>query len=110
MQPVERRRISRSGGLPLLPASKDIVLRVMLWAMLVICAAMLFATLSEAWALSTAQEQVQTESTRNAALRQDVTNTQRALQQAQSPAMIEREARQWGYIRPGEVPVILVQP
>jgi hypothetical protein len=74
---------------------------------MVICGALLMATLSEVWTRSTVDAQFAAARARNAALRQDVANTQRAIQQAESPATIEREARSWGYIRPGDHPVLV---
>ncbi len=82
--------------------------RTLFWAAMVICGALLVATLSEAWTRTNVDAQVAAAQARNAALRQDVANTQRAIQQAESPATIEREARSWGYIRPGDHPVLVV--
>ena len=85
-------------------------MRVLLWAMLVIFGALLVATLSEMLAASEAEAQTRAVAARNAALRQDIATTQRAIAAAQQPATIEREARGWGYIRPGDHPIIVVVP
>jgi cell division protein FtsB len=84
--------------------------RVLLWAMLVIFGALLVATLSEMLAASDAEAQARAVAARNAALRQDIAATQRAVAAAQQPATIEREARGWGYIRPGDHPIVVVIP
>lgn len=102
MQPLEHRRIIEQGRRPVLGA------RTLLWAILCVCAALVIATLGEAWTNASAQTQVQAAHARNAALRHDITATQHAIQLAQSPAEIERAARRWGYIRPGDRPVIVV--
>lgn len=81
---------------------------MLLWALLVICGALLVATLSELLAASDADAQARAVAARNAALRQDIAATQRAVAAAQQPATIEREARDWGYIRPGDQPIIVV--
>ncbi len=92
------------------PPRAALATRTLLWAVMVICGALLVATLSEAWTRSNVESQVAAARARNAALRQDVAHTQQAVQQAQSPATIEREARAWGYIRPGDHPVLVVAP
>lgn len=92
------------------PPRTSLATRTLLWAAIVICGALLVATLSEAWTRSGVDAQVAAAQARNAALRQDVANTQRAIQQAQSPATIERTARAWGYIRPGDHPILVIAP
>ncbi|HST88622.1 MAG TPA: septum formation initiator family protein [Ktedonobacterales bacterium] len=84
--------------------------RVLLWAMLVIFGALLVATLSEMLAASDAEAQAHAVAARNATLRHDIAATQHAVATAQQPATIEREARGWGYIRPGDHPIIVVVP
>ena len=90
------------------PPRRPLARRTMLWAVLVMCGALLVAILSEAWTRSGVDAQMAAAQARNAALRQDVVATQHAVQQAQSPDAIEREARAWGYIRPGDHPVLVV--
>jgi cell division protein FtsB len=82
--------------------------QTMIWAILFIAAALLVATLSEAWTRADAEAQVQAAQARNAALRQDVAATQQAITLAQADQEIERAARRWGYIRSGDTPVIVV--
>ncbi len=84
--------------------------RVLLWAMLVIFGALLVATLSEMLAASDAEAQAHAVAARNATLRHDIAAIQHAVAAAQQPATIEREARGWGYIRPGDHPIIVVVP
>jgi cell division protein FtsB len=90
------------------PPRAPLAARTLFWAAMVICGALLVSTLSEAWTRTNVDAQVTAARARNAALRQDVANTQRAIQQAQSPVTIEREARSWGYARPGDHPVLVV--
>lgn len=102
MQPLEHQRIIGPGRRPVLGR------RTLLWAILCVCAALVIANIGEAWTRGNAEAQVQAASARNAALRHDIAATQHAIQLAQSPIEIEREARRWGYIRPGDQPVIVV--
>lgn len=92
------------------PARPSLAQRTLFWAVLVICASLLVATASEAWTRHGIEQQVSAARAGNAALQRDVSNTQRAVQEAQSPAAIERAARAWGYIRAGDHPFILVTP
>jgi cell division protein FtsB len=103
MQPLEHGRIIQEGG-----RRPPLAMRTLLWAILVVCTALLVATVSEAWTRASAEQQVATASAHNAALRHDVAATQRAIALAQSPEEIERVARRWGYIRPGDRPIVVV--
>jgi cell division protein FtsB len=110
--PTEPQRIIEAesqpaGGQPGRPALAQ---RALLWAVLVICAALLIASISEAWVRHNVEQQVTAASARNAALRQDVAAARQAVAVARSPATIEREARAWGFVRPGDHPVIVVTP
>ncbi|MGZ6390833.1 MAG: septum formation initiator family protein [Ktedonobacterales bacterium] len=107
MQPIDWRRIIEEGTRAMRTARAALIQRTLLWAMLVICATLLVATVSEAWAHADAQARVQAARAHNAALRRDVQTTQRAIQVAQSPETIERQARAWGYSRPGEHPIVV---
>ena len=69
---------------PARPMRKPLV-----WLAALICLALLAATGGETWSLWQAQQ---------------------AVDQAQSPGVIEREARHLGYIEPGDTPVIIAQP
>jgi cell division protein FtsB len=46
----------------------------------------------------------------NQRIERDIQQTRQAVNEAQAPGVIEREARNLGYIRPGETPVIIAQP
>lgn len=107
VQPIDWRRIIEEGTHALRATRAALIQRTLLWAMLVICATLLVATVSEAWAHADAQARVQAARAHNAALRRDVETTQRAIQVAQSPDAIERQARAWGYSRPGEHPIVV---
>ena len=104
----DQRDVSAGGGTTGEPARHSLAQRTLLWAVLVVCASLLIATGSEAWTRHGIEQQVSAARANNAALQQDVTNTQRAVQAAQSPEVIEREARAWGYIRAGDHPIIVV--
>ncbi|HEX8728975.1 MAG TPA: septum formation initiator family protein [Ktedonobacterales bacterium] len=80
----------------------------MLWAILIITAVLLVATLGEALTRASVESQVRAAAARNAALQRDVAATQRAIALARSDVEIERTARRWGYIRSGDHSVIVV--
>lgn len=103
---MEQERESGAGT----PARPSLAQRTLPWAALVICASLLVAIATETWTRYGIEQQVAAARASNAALQQDVKNTQRAVQVAQSPATIEREARAWGYIRAGDHPFIVVTP
>ncbi len=97
-----------SGATTSAPDRPSLAQRTVLWAVLVICASLLIATGSEAWTRHGIEQQVSAARASNAALQRDATTSQQAIQSAQSPATIEREARSWGYIRAGDHPIIVV--
>lgn len=102
MQPLEHRRIIEQVRRPTLGT------RTLVWAILCVCVALLIAVLGEAWTRAGADAQVRAASARNAALSHDIAATQHAIVLAQSPAEIERAARRWGYMRPGDSPIVVV--
>src|SRR5260221_2590815 len=67
-----------------------------------ICAALLFAILSQAWVNDRLQQQVWQAQVENGRLHADILATTRRAAWAEAPATIEDEARAIGYIRPGE--------
>jgi cell division protein FtsB len=89
-------------------ARRPLARRTLAWAIMAVCGALLVATLSEAWTRGNIEGQVTAAEAHNAALRQDVATTRQAVARAQSPDAIERTARSWGYIRPGDHPIIVV--
>jgi cell division protein FtsB len=76
--------------------------RTVLLATAGICAALVFATLSEAWINYQLRQQVGQAQAANARLQQDATATARQINWAESPGAIENAARARGYVRPGE--------
>lgn len=84
--------------------------RTLLWATLAICLALVLGSASECWVQLGIERQVRTVQQRNTAIQQNITTTTNALKTAQSPDTIEREARAWGYARPGEQPIFVVAP
>jgi cell division protein FtsB len=84
-------------------------IRAMMWITGLVCTALLFATLAQAWSNSNLMQQVQIEQQALHQVQQEHDRLGQAAQQAQDPAAIESEARQeLGYIRPGEQPLIVM--
>ena len=107
----ERRIIERDGDAAQAgaepPGRAPLATRTLFWAVMVICGALLVATLSEAWVRVGVERQVVAAQARNAALQREVSALGQAIAVAQSPETIEREARAWGYLRPGDQPVLV---
>ncbi len=98
---------SISTGLARTRKSPRLLRRTARWATLAVCAALLLGTVGEMWARVGIERQVHAVQQQNDSLQRDVSTTQADLRSAQSPSTIEREARSWGYARPGEVPVVV---
>ncbi|HEX5571022.1 MAG TPA: septum formation initiator family protein [Ktedonobacterales bacterium] len=90
---------------PARPMRKPLV-----WLAALICLALLAATGGETWSLWQAQQAVTQTRVENQHIEHDIQQTRQAVDQAQSPGVIEREARHLGYIEPGDTPVIIAQP
>ena len=101
-----RRSIIRGGS----PDRTTFAMRWLLWAVFVVCAILVVATVTEALARNSAEQRVNAARAHNAALQHDVTASQQAIILAQSDDEIERQARLWGYVRAGDQPVLIVQP
>ncbi|HEX2350191.1 MAG TPA: septum formation initiator family protein [Ktedonobacterales bacterium] len=86
------------------------VRKPLLWLAALICLALLAATGGETWSLWQAQQAVAQTRSDNQRIERDIQQTQQAVSQAQSPGVIEREARNLGYIYPGDTPVVIAQP
>jgi cell division protein FtsB len=84
--------------------------RALALATVALCAALLFATSSQALVNQRLADQVRAEQEANARLRADIAATNRHLVWATAPATIEAEARALGYIRPGERAIVIVPP
>jgi cell division protein FtsB len=82
----------------------------LLWLAALICLALLAATGGETWTLWREQQMVAQARGENQRIERDIQQTRQAVNEAQAPGVIEREARNLGYIRPGETPVIIAQP
>jgi cell division protein FtsB len=106
MRPLERRRIMLERS----PDRDALLRRAMAWVILGICALLLVGTVGETLARASVAEQVAAARQRVQSLQGDIQTTQRAIDVASSDAEIERQARQWGYIRPGDQPFIVVTP
>ena len=104
MRPIEQRRI-----IPSSVSARDRVLtRVILWIILGIGVLLSAALAGEAVTRANAEAQVAAEQAHLAALQRTIAQTRHAIATAQSDDEIERAARRWGYIRPGDQPVIIV--
>lgn len=86
------------------------VRKPLLWLAALICLALLAATGGETWSLWQAQQAVTQMRSDNQRIERDIQQTRQAVSQAQSPGAIEREARNLGYIYPGDTPVVIAQP
>ena len=94
------------------PASSDpkpsLLARLIVWCTVAICGLLILATLGEVWTVHQLHQQVN--ASQQAA--NQLTNQNRALAtqiaQLQQPETIEYEARQLGYIYPGDQPVVVV--
>ena len=106
MQQNVPRRIIPGGP----PERRRLLRRTMLWILLGVCAALLVAVIGEAIARDNAEARVAATQARIQTLQQTIATSQHAIAVAQSDDEIERQARRWGYIRPGDHPVIIVSP
>ncbi len=114
MRPVDTRRIltEEEPGRPDAPpyAPPRNARKPLLWIAALICLALLAATGGETWTLWQEQQAIAQTRSDNQRIQRDMQQTRQAIGQAQSPSVIEREARNLGYIRPGDIPVIIAQP
>jgi cell division protein FtsB len=90
------------------PSSRQAVLkRVLVWGILLLAVGMIVVAVSGASARASAEAQVAAAQARNAALQRSIDQTTQAIATAKSDDEIERAARRWGYVRPGEQPVVI---
>ena len=82
--------------------------RALIWAILGVCGALLVVVSGEALARSNAQAQLAAAQVQVTTLRTTIAQTSRAIVTASSNDEIERAARRWGYVRPGDQPIVLV--
>jgi cell division protein FtsB len=82
--------------------------RALVWTILGVCGALLVAVSGEALARANVQAQVVAAQAQVAALRTTIAQTSHAIVTATSNDEIERAARRWGYVRPGDQPIVLV--
>lgn len=83
---------------------------LVVWVTLALCGALLVGVGVEYWLRANLERQVAQTQTQNDTLQHDITRTRYATTQAQASATIEREARAWGYTRPGETPIVIAAP
>jgi cell division protein FtsB len=104
MRDTTPRRILRTGrSLP-----DAFVKQVLLWVILALSAATVIVLLGGAVARADAEAQVAAARAENVALQQTIEQTMRAIATAKSDVEIERVARRWGYVRPGDHPIVIV--
>lgn len=86
----------------------SLLARVIVWGTMAICALLILATLGEAWTVHQLHQQVN--ASQQAANQLQYQNRALATQiaQLQQTETIENEARQLGYIYPGDQPVVVV--
>lgn len=83
--------------------------RTILWVTGLVCAALLLATIAQAWSNSQLNERLQTEQQKLQQLRDTNASLKQGVDHYKDPAVVEREARdQLGYARPGEQVVMIV--
>lgn len=82
--------------------------RTVLLATLAICLALAAAMIGEAMVRRQMEQNAAALREANSSLRNQVRTLQREVEYARSDAAVEREARGWGYIRAGDVPVRIV--
>jgi cell division protein FtsB len=104
MRDPSPRRILRSR-----PSRREALLkRALLWGILALAAVMAIVALSGLAERANAEAQVAAAQARNAALQRTIDQTTQAIATAKSDDEIERAARRWGYIRPGDQTVVIV--
>jgi|GEM_PF-4606569 len=89
---------------------RDVLRRMLLWAIVITCVALALAIAGELWVRHTIDVQLAVEQQAESTLQQQVEATRHAIQVATSPDAIEQQARSWGYARPGDQPIIIVTP
>ena len=91
------------------PTRREALLkRVLLWGILALAAAMAIVAISGLSERANAEVQVAAAQARNAALQRTINQTTQAIATAKSDDAIERAARRWGYVRPGDQTVVIV--
>lgn len=83
--------------------------RTVMWVTGLVCAALLLATFAQAWSNNHLIARVQQEQQILKQVRDKHTRLSQDAQHYQDPAVVENEARQqFGYIRPGEHAVVII--
>lgn len=79
-----------------------------LWLTGLLCLALLLGSLAQAWSNSGLMQQLDQEKQKYAQLQQEHETLKKQVDYYTDPKVIEQEARNIGYVKPGEQPVILV--
>ncbi len=83
--------------------------KTVMWITGLVCTAFLLATLAQAWSNSSLMAQLQTEQGSLSQITAEHNRLQQAANHYHDPGVVESEARQqYGYIRPGEQPVVVI--
>ena len=94
------------------PASNEpkpsLLARVIVWGTMAICGLLVLATLGEGWTVHQLHQQVDTSQQATNQLQNQNRALATQIAQLQQPETIENEARQLGYIYPGDQPVVVV--
>jgi cell division protein FtsB len=86
----------------------SLLARIIVWGTMATCALLILATIGEAWTVHQLNQQVADSQQQNAQLRAQNQAIATSITQLQQPETIEQEARQLGYIYPGDQPVVVV--
>lgn len=123
--PTEQQELSLVGGLAgrrgaarrerqasLQPASNEpkpsLLARLIVWGTMAICGLLILATLGEVWTVHRLHQQVNASQQAASQLQNQNRALATQIAQLQQPETIEYEARQLGYIYPGDHPVVVV--
>lgn len=86
----------------------SLLARVIVWGTMAICALLILATLGEAWTVHQLHQQVNASQQAANQLQNQNRTLATQIAQLQQTETIENEARQLGYIYPGDQPVVVV--
>jgi len=89
-------------------AQPSLLARMIVWGTIAICALLILATISEVFTVHQLNQQVAAAQQQNAQLQEQNQVIATQIAQLQDPQTIEQEARQLGYIYPGDQPVVVV--
>lgn len=86
----------------------SLLARTIIWGTVALCGLLLLASIGEAWNVHRLNQQVAASQQADDQLQSQNQALQQSIQNLQQPGTIEQEARQLGYIFPGDQPVVIV--